>query len=113
MKKHPTPPLNSQSPPARVQSDTARRGELARLMPLWPRDLADLSIPGRRRIIRLIERALRTERCRGRAGHWAYDLSRHAALHRTWKSESAALHELENQNRAKNSELPSFRPSRS
>ena len=38
-----------------------------------------------------MERALRAERKRGRAGHWAYDLARHAALHRAWIAERAAL----------------------
>jgi hypothetical protein len=80
-----------------TQSDSARREDLARLLPLWPVELADLSIAGRRRIIARLERALRAERKRGIAGHWAYDLARHAALVKNWKSESAALREIERQ----------------
>ena len=86
--------------PRRPQSDRERRGELARLLPLWPKELADLSLSGRRHIIRTLERALRCERKRGRAGHWAYDLARHAALIRTWRSECASLRVLEISNAA-------------
>ncbi|MBK9077747.1 MAG: hypothetical protein IPL91_00760 [Hyphomicrobium sp.] len=71
--------------------DEQRREELARLLPLWPKEVADLTIAGRHHIIRTLERALRAERRRGRAGHWAYDLSRHAALLATWRSECASL----------------------
>lgn len=88
MQKFSTPPSTRQP-----QSDAERRDELARLLPLWPNDIADLSIAGRRRIIAALERALRAERCRGKAGHWAYDLARHAALIRSWRLERAALHD--------------------
>ncbi|MEQ1651268.1 MAG: hypothetical protein ABL897_02140 [Hyphomicrobium sp.] len=80
-------------PTRQPQCDTERRNELARLLPLWPNDIADLSIAGRRRIIAALERALRAERCRGKAGHWAYDLARHAALIRSWRLERVALHD--------------------
>lgn len=36
-----------------------------------------------------MRRALRLERQRGRAGHWAYDLARHAQLLRAYRSEVA------------------------
>ena len=49
--------------------DVQRREELARLLPLWPKELEDLSIAGRRHIIHTLNRALRAERRRGRAGH--------------------------------------------
>ncbi len=90
----------------RPQSDRERRGELARLLPLWPKELADLSLSGRRHIIRTLERALRCERKRGRAGHWAYDLARHAALIRTWRSECASLRVLEISNAALKQKSP-------
>ena len=61
------------------------------LLPLWPKECADLSRDGRRHIIQTLERALRAERRRGRAGHWAYDLRRHAALVKSWREECAAL----------------------
>jgi hypothetical protein len=70
----------------------AERGRtLPRLLPLWPDQIADTSLAGRRRIMALMQRALRAERCRGRAGHWTYDLARHAALHRAYTRERAAL----------------------
>jgi hypothetical protein len=75
--------------------DAQRREEPARLLPLWPKELEDLSIAGRRHIIRTLDRALRAERRRGRTGHWAYDLSRHAALLASWRLECAALRGLE------------------
>ena len=45
-----------------------------------PALLADMSEVGARAIIARLERALRAERHRARAGHWAYDLNRHIAL---------------------------------
>jgi hypothetical protein len=82
------------SPAVQHQTCIQRRDELARLLPLWPNEIADLSIEGRKRIIATLERALRTERRRGKAGHWAYDLARHAALVRTWRNECAALRSI-------------------
>ncbi len=73
----------------RKPQDRAR--ELSALLPLWPKDIDDLTLDGRRRVIALMERALRAERRRGIAGHWAYDLSRHAALYRAWKTERSEL----------------------
>jgi len=64
---------------------------LAGLLPLWPQQLNDRSIQGRKQLIAIIERALREERRRGRQGHRAYDLTRHAALCRMLKQERAAL----------------------
>jgi hypothetical protein len=84
---------------ARQRPDLERRGELSRLLPLWPAQIDDLSLQGRRRIIATLERALRTERKRGKAGHWAYDLARHAALVKNWKNECAALRVIELQGR--------------
>jgi hypothetical protein len=64
---------------------------LARLIPLWPHELADVSPAGRTRLVAKLEAALRAERRRGRAGHWSYDLARHAALLGAWRTERAAL----------------------
>lgn len=69
--------------------------ELGRLLPLWLNQLEDQSLEGRRRLVTAIRRALRAERKRGRAGHWAYDLARHAALHRAWERECQELAHLE------------------
>lgn len=77
------------APPA--LTNDAAIDELTRLLPLWPEVIADRSIAGRRKLVATIERALRAERCRGRGGHWAYDLARHAALYRAFKRECAAL----------------------
>ena len=71
-----------------------RRQELARLVPLWPAELFDLSIEGRARLVAKLQRALRAERRRGLAGHFAYDLSRHAQLLRSTRAEAAALNAL-------------------
>lgn len=68
-----------------------RKALLQRLLPLWPREIADGSLANRQRIIRLLARALREERRRGSGGHWAYDLSRHAALAKLYKQECEAL----------------------
>ncbi|MBL8881647.1 MAG: hypothetical protein JNL45_01190 [Hyphomicrobium sp.] len=84
-----------------------RRAELQRLLPMWPHELADLSLNGRRRILQFLARALREERRRCRAGHWTYDLARHAALarHMTWERG-----ELEKLQRARSLAQPLKRP---
>lgn len=64
---------------------------LPRLLPVGPDDVADVSIAGRERIIRRLMRALRGERARGRAGHWSYDLNRHAGLVEALAEECAGL----------------------
>jgi len=68
---------------------------LSRLLPLWPHELRDETPPGRRRRIALLRRALRAERRRGMAGHWTYDLSRHAALLACFRVEAAELAAIE------------------
>lgn len=67
-----------------------RRVELPRILPLWPHELADESPEGRRNIVRKLRRALRAERRRGVAGHWTYDLARHAELLRIYRLELAS-----------------------
>jgi hypothetical protein len=66
-----------------------RRTELPRVLPLWPNELDDESLEGRRRILGLLRRALRAERRRGIAGHWTYDLARHVELLRVYRLELA------------------------
>jgi hypothetical protein len=68
-----------------------RTRALLRLVPLWPAQIADMSIGGRRRLVAMLERALKAERRRGRAGHWSYDLARHVALLAAWKRELAEV----------------------
>jgi hypothetical protein len=58
-----------------------------RLLPLWPSEVADRSPEGRRKLLSVLRRALRAERNRGLAGHWAYDLSRHAQLLAIYREE--------------------------
>jgi hypothetical protein len=62
-----------------------------RLLPLWPHEIGDRSLAGRRRVVALLRRALRAERKRGLAGHWTYDLSRHAQLIALYHAERADL----------------------
>ena len=52
-----------------------RRSALGRLLPLWPHELEDESVPARLRIIARLRKVLRAERRRGLAGHWTYDLA--------------------------------------
>ena len=59
------------------------------MLPLWPGELDDESPEGRRRILARLHRALRAERRRGLAGHWTYDLARHAELLRVYRMELA------------------------
>ncbi len=67
-----------------------RRVELPRILPLWAHELADASLEGRRTIVCKLRRALRAERRRGIAGHWTYDLARHAELVRVYRLELAS-----------------------
>lgn len=79
-------------PPSRVATDAPDRArEFARLAGLWPAEIADVSPEGRARLIAKLERVLKAERRRGRAGHWTYDLARHAALVRAVRRERALL----------------------
>lgn len=64
---------------------------LSRLLPLWPHELEDASVPARRHIVARLRNALRAERRRGVAGHWTYDLARHVELLRLYRAELAAL----------------------
>ena len=69
-----------------------RRGSiLPRLVPVAPAEVADDSPAGTRHILALLARALRSERRRGRAGHWSYDLNRHIGLRQAMLAETARL----------------------
>lgn len=85
---HATPASATPATPA------TRRDLLARLLPLWPAEIDDVTERGRERVVRLLARALREERCRARRGHWAYDVARHATLVRLHKAEVSELHRL-------------------
>lgn len=64
---------------------------LAKVLPVWPEELADMSRAGRLALLARLRLALREERQRGRAGHWSYDLARHAALLAAYRAEARRL----------------------
>jgi hypothetical protein len=67
-----------------------RNAALPKLIPLWAYELADTSDNGRERIIAMLRLANRSERIRGRAGHWTYSVARHQAIVRALRFERAA-----------------------
>ena len=71
-----------------------RRLCLPRVMAIGPDEIADRGEDTARRIVRRLAAALRSERARGRAGHWTYDLNRHVALIRAYKAERRRLVQL-------------------
>lgn len=75
--------------PPRAEYD--RRTALAKVLALWPHEIEDESREGRAHILARLRRALRAERQRGLAGHWTYDLARHAELLRVYKQELLEL----------------------
>jgi hypothetical protein len=83
--------------PARIrairpaQPEYDRRTTLCSVLALWPQEIEDDSLAGRLLIVAKLRRALRVERQRGLAGHWTYDLARHAELLRAYKQELRAL----------------------
>ena len=80
---------SAQRATARPRYDRTR--DLAGLLPLWPAELADDTPAGRNRLVQKLRRALREERRRGVAGHWTYNLARHAALLRAYRAELSGL----------------------
>ncbi len=68
-----------------------RTRHLRRLLPVGPDQVADDSPAARRAILKMLARALRAERNRGRAGHWTYDLNRHIALSQAYAAERRDL----------------------
>lgn len=76
-------------PPSKADaSRDSHLAALARLLPLWPHELSDMSAAGRLRRLALLRKALRAERRRGLAGHWTYDLGRHSALLACYRREA-------------------------
>ena len=72
-----------------------RLSQLPRLIGLWPSEMLDYSAVGTAKILALLRKALRSERSRGRSGHWTYDLNRHLALAESLKAERAHLRDLD------------------
>ena len=68
-----------------------RELHLPRLVALDPATLADIGPQAHRAILARLARALRSERNRGRAGHWTYDLNRHIALRQAYAAERRML----------------------
>lgn len=68
-----------------------RARDLPRLIGIWPDALVGMDGPKHRRLVQKIAAALRRERQRGRAGHFAYDLARHQQLLRAYQAEKAAF----------------------
>lgn len=93
-KVDPTPCKVRATPPCGTPAYDRER-ELPRLVALWPCEIRDLSLAGRRRLLQLLRAALRAERTRGLAGHWTYDLARHSQLLRAYRLEAAALERAE------------------
>lgn len=75
-----------------------RQSYLVSLIPVWPQEIADRSNEGSLHIIKLVRKALRSERIRGKAGHWTYDLNRHISLAWALKAEIADLRKLQRRN---------------
>ncbi len=66
-----------------------RQRDLPRLLPLWPHEITPASLADHAKLLARMRRALRLERQRGRGGHWAYDVARHADLLRAYRAETA------------------------
>lgn len=102
-------PLLAVSSSAWPRSGYCRCRDLPRLLPLWPNDswlendVPENGLPrsqqpaktsgcngsAPQRLLGRLRRALRAERQRGIAGHWTYDLSRHAQLRNALDCEEA------------------------
>lgn len=86
---HARPPPHPQPVTPGKRNGYLRSRDLPLLLPMWPADIADMSPAGRVRIVAMLRRALRAERARGLAGHWTYDLARHAQLRAALDAELA------------------------
>lgn len=66
-----------------------RRRDLPRLLPLWPHEVDPPDLAAHASLLARMRRALRLERQRGLAGHWTYDLARHALLLQAYRAETS------------------------
>lgn len=62
---------------------------------IWPHEVEDRSISGRKALIAKLEAACRADRARGLALSWDYSMARHGALLRVLMRERAALAAIE------------------
>jgi hypothetical protein len=86
--------LAPRSPAGQAEGLYDRRRHLPRVLPVGPDEIDDVSEDAGRRIVKRLAGALRAERARGRAGHWAYDLNRHLALIQAYRAERRRLVQL-------------------
>ena len=86
----PTPVAALDLNASKADAGYVRARDLPRLLPLWPHELTATTNADRARLLARLRRALRAERQRGLAGHWTYDLARHAQLLRAYRAEVAA-----------------------
>ncbi|WP_436642067.1 DUF6477 family protein [Microbaculum sp. FT89] len=68
-----------------------RRRHLPWLARATPDEIASTNPAVAQSIVARLERALRAERRRGRAGHWSYDINRHIALMQALAAEKQRL----------------------
>jgi hypothetical protein len=81
---------NAMAAGTRTAASYQRARDLPRLLPLWPHEMETASIAEHARLLARMRRALRMERQRGIAGHWTYDLARHARLLCAYRAETDA-----------------------
>ena len=87
----PAHPLTELRAPAAGSYDRTR--DLPGLLTLWPWEIAS-DLASRMRLVGLLRKALRVERQRGIAGHWTYDVGRHARLLQAYRAEQAKVRSL-------------------
>jgi hypothetical protein len=80
---------------------------LPRVLPIGPDELAGAEPETTRRIVLKLASALRTERARGRAGHWTYDLNRHVGLMQALKAEQERLAQCARERLIRGMRIPS------
>ena len=91
----PSPAKSHLSSPRPTKGEYSRLERLPRLLKLWPSEVDDYSYPGTLRVMELLRKALRAERCRAITSHSAYDLNRHMDLIHAIKHEREFLQMLE------------------
>jgi hypothetical protein len=86
---------NTRLPPSSTRPTTYdRTRDLPRLLPLWPDETTINTRAAQTALVARLRRALRAERQRGIAGHWTYNLARHADLLRAYRAELAGVQEV-------------------
>ena len=73
---------------------------LAPYLALWPDELNDHSIDGRKLVIAKLRAALQQERERAADGHWCYDVNRHLRLIGCYRTECKQLAEMLDEEKA-------------